>query len=115
MVIIALLLAASALIHPAWAQPADCPTVPIGPPVNLQVYAAAPGRSGILAGLGLAPTPMFGTRCVAPAPPTEDVLRGPPSPYGLLQGVGPRDVLHNSYEPEVLVGPPLASADALPE
>jgi hypothetical protein len=73
-----------------------------------------PGYPGAITGVTLPPTPMYGTRCIAtPAVPT-DVLRGTPAPNGLLQGDGPRDVLHNRYEPEVVVGPPSSNPDAPP-
>jgi hypothetical protein len=109
MLLLALLLAA-----PALAQPADCPAMPVGPPVEMQVYLNPTYRPGIVTGLALPPTPMFGTRCVAPVAPSADVLRGPPAPNGLLQGDGPRDVLHNRPVPESVALPPRAATDALP-
>jgi hypothetical protein len=101
MFLLALMLAA-----PAMAQPADCAAVPVGPPVDLQVYMTPPGRPGIITGITLPPMPAFGSRCAAPDAPATDVLRGPPEPNGLLQGNGPRDVLHNRRTPEVVVGSP---------
>jgi hypothetical protein len=116
MFLLALLLAAPALAQPIMAepilaQPADCPAVPVGPPVDLQIYVNPPGHPGVLAGIALPPVPMFGTRCIAIQPPPTDVLRGPPAPNGLLQGNGPRDVLHNRYTPEVTVELPLAAPE----
>jgi hypothetical protein len=111
MFLLALLLAFPA---PAWAQPADCASVPVGPPVDLQVFGASPGRPGMITGIALPPTPAFGSRCVAPVAPPADVLRGPPAPNGLLQGNGPRDVLHNRLTPEVVVGSPPSGLDAAP-
>jgi hypothetical protein len=109
MFLLALLIAA-----PALAQPADCPSVPVGPPLDLQVYVAPPGRAAVVAGVGLPPTPMFGTRCIATEPPPADILHGPPAPNGLLQGNGPRDVLHNRYTPEVTIGAPLTAPEPMP-
>jgi hypothetical protein len=112
MVLLAHLFAALALVVPALAQPADCPAVPVGPPVDLRVFLTPPGRPGMVAGVDLPPTPMFGTRCVATVPPSADVLRGPPAPNGLLQGNGPRDVLHNQATSLVIVGTPALGNNA---
>jgi hypothetical protein len=68
----------------------------------------------MITGIALPPTPAFGSRCVAPVAPPADVLRGAPAPHGLLQGDGPRDVLHNRLTPEVVVGSPPSGLDAAP-
>lgn len=97
----------------AQAQPADCTAVPVGPPMRLAPQIGLEGRPGVPQGvrgrvtIDLGEVPMFGTVCGAePAPEPEDVLRGEPAPNGLLQGDGPRDVLHNRWQGRVRVTPP---------
>jgi hypothetical protein len=88
------------LAAPALAQPADCPTVPVGPPMDVtvrvdpptQINGAARGHATVK--LNLEGLPSLGTLCQAPPPPAADVLHGPPAPGGLLGGDGPVDVLH---------------------
>lgn len=93
------------LVVPALAQPADCAAVPVGPPVQVQVDANAPGqanrpnRARPTVWLDLGKQPSLGTLCQAPPPPAVDVLHGPPAPHGLLRGDGPADVLHGSPAP----------------
>jgi hypothetical protein len=90
------------LTVPALAQPADCPAVPVGPPMDVVVgvapagQAAKPGQVRIGGWLSLSGLPSLGTTCQAPPPPAVDVLHGPPAPHGLLRGDGPADVLHGA-------------------
>jgi hypothetical protein len=106
-----LLLLGLLLPSPVPAQPADCPAEPVGPGMRLVPRIALDGRPGVPQGvrgkvpIDLGDVPMFGTACAPAAPPPEDVLRGPPAPRGLLQGDGPRDVLHNRWQGEVTVTP----------
>lgn len=70
---------------PALAQPADCPAVPVGPPMALDVYVGT-GHPHAFVGVGLANVPSQGTLCDAATPPPDDILHGPPAPGGLLRG-----------------------------
>lgn len=88
----------------AAAQQADCPAEPIGPPLPLAPRIDLPGGRGRVQ-LDLGPVPIFGTICTTTTPPPADVLRGAPAPRGLLQGDGPRDVLHNRWQGEVTIRP----------
>jgi|GEM_PF-3474415 len=106
------LLACLLLAMPARAQPADCAAEPVGPNMRLIPRIGLAGRPGVPAGMtgqipiDLGDVPMFGTRCAAPPEPEGfDVLKGPPAPKGLLQGNGPRDVLHNRWQGEVTIRP----------
>lgn len=97
---------------PAIAQPADCAAVPVGPEMRLKPRIALKGQPGVRPGMegdipiDLGTAPMFGTTCrSAPDQGPEDVLRGAPAPNGLLQGNGPRDVLHNRWQGNVSVQP----------
>ena len=98
---------------PAIAQPADCAAEPVGPEMRLKPRIALNGQPGMRAGMAgdipidLGTAPMFGTLCrAAREPGPEDILRGAPAPNGLLQGNGPRDVLHNRWQGNVTVQPP---------
>jgi hypothetical protein len=88
------------LAMPALAQPADCPAVPVGPPMDVEVRVDLGARTNIpapnraTAKLVLQGLPSLGTLCQAPPPPSTDVLHGPPAPRGLLRGDGPADALH---------------------
>lgn len=97
------------LTAPALAQPADCPSVPVGPPMDVEIYVGLTGpakpAAPITGGLGLTRLPSRGTICPAPPPPAGDVLRGTPDPQDLLRGNGPADLLSGRRTPEVLVGP----------
>ena len=96
---------------PAIAQPADCAAVPVGPEMRLKPRIALKGQTGVRPGMegdipiDLGTAPMFGTHCRDATPPPDDVLRGAPAPNGLLQGDGPRDVLHNRWQGNVSVQP----------
>lgn len=100
----------------AQAQPADCAAVPVGPPVDLELYVDVTGRAKapvpgrITAGLGLTRVPALGSRCVGPPPPSGDVLLGTDEPQDLLRGTAPTDVLAGSRADdnrrgEVVIGP----------
>lgn len=99
------------LAVPALAQPADCASVPVGPPMDLDLYVGLTGRTNvpvpgpIAGGLGLTRLPAFGSRCPAPPPPSGDVLRGAPAPRDLLRGNGAGDILDGAPAGEVVVGP----------
>jgi hypothetical protein len=98
------------LAGPALAQPADCPAIPVGPPVNIGIRAdlggqansdrtgcghAKSGKTGrVTVGVQLPGVPVFGTICAPPPPPPDqDSLHGPPAPAGLLRDDDTRDVL----------------------
>jgi hypothetical protein len=105
-------LIAMAYAAAAHAQPADCEAVPAGPDMALAPRIGLNGRAGVPRGvLGRLPVdlgrvPLMGSTCSpAPLPQPEDVLRGEPAPNGLLQGDGPRDVLHNRWQGRVRVTP----------
>lgn len=110
-VLLLLLLAAHSLAHLALAQPADCPPVPVGPPVDVQIYVDLAGRTKlpvpgpVIGGLGLMQIPAYGSVCPPPPPPSGDVLRGSPAPHDLLTGDNPVDVLRGAPAREVVVGP----------
>jgi hypothetical protein len=75
---------------PALAQPADCPSVGVGPPMALDAFVGTNrhhGGSPIFVGVGLGSLPSQGTLCYDAAPPPADVLHGPPAPGGLLRGM----------------------------
>lgn len=97
------------LAAPALAQPADCPSVPVGPPMDVEIYVGLTGPTQapfpITGGFGLTHLPSRGTICPAPPPPSGDVLRGTPDPQDLLRGNGPADILSGRRTLEVLVGP----------
>ncbi len=100
------------LAAPALAQPADCPAIPVGPPMNVEIYAGLAGRTKapvvgpVVGALGLTGLPAFGTLCVGPPPPAGDVLRGTPAPHDLLRGDATGDVLRGKPAAEVVVGTP---------
>ena len=76
-------------VVPALAQPADCPSVPVGPPMALDALVGTNhhyGRNAMFAGLGLDSVPSQGTLCDDAAPLPTDILHGPPAPGGLLRG-----------------------------
>ena len=108
------------LAVPALAQPADCASVPVGPPIAMELYVGPPRRANVpgrvIGGVVPMEVPAFGTLCRAPPPLTRDVLRGPPAPEGVLHGPpAPRGVLRGDGLAEVLRGwPVLAPADAAP-
>lgn len=91
------------LAFPVLAQPADCSAVPVGPPMDLDIYVdltgkakdppLVPGPGRIVGGVGLRGVPAFGTLCQSPPPPIRDVLHGSGAAGGLLGGDGPDDVL----------------------
>jgi hypothetical protein len=87
------------LAAPAFAQPADCRAVPVGPPMNVDIYVGLPNRTTapvprpIVGGIGLTQLPSRGTRCPAPPPPRGDVLRGTTEPRDLLRGDAKGDIL----------------------
>jgi hypothetical protein len=95
----------------AAAQPADCPAEAVGPTLHIVPRLALEGRPGVpplVRGqipIDLGDAPIHGTYCGAEAPPPESALRGAPAPKGLLQGDGPRDVLHNRWRGEVTIRP----------
>jgi hypothetical protein len=95
----------------ALAQPADCPAQPNGSPLPMNVWVGINGRPGVPASrhngvdLGLGWVPANGTTCEPDVELPDDVLHGTPAPHGLLQGEGPRDVLHNVPEGRVTVRP----------
>ncbi len=91
----------------AHAQPADCDAVPVGPDIRLVPQLPLPRAPRGRVPIDLGEVPMHGTLCQAePAPEPADILRGEPAPRGLLQGDGPRDVLHNRWQGQVTVHPP---------
>jgi hypothetical protein len=105
---------------PAFAGGADCPAVPVGPPVDLEVRVGVPATSGRGAAAQASGTgavivldgvPGRGTRCVAPPPPAGDALRGLPAPDGLLRDIPARDVLRGPVSPPP---PPRAPAPPAP-
>ena len=91
------------LALPVLAQPADCSAVPVGPPMDIDIYVdltgkvkdptAVPAPGRIAGGVGLKGIPAFGTLCQAPPPPAQDVLHGAAVPGGLLGGNGLTDLL----------------------
>jgi hypothetical protein len=89
------------LAAPALAQSADCPSVGVGPPMDIAVsialpkQAKTPARAPATGWLSPQRIPSLGTDCLAPPPPATDVLHGPPAPRGLLHGDGAADVLHH--------------------
>lgn len=96
----------------AQAQPADCAAVPVGPPIDIELYVDATGRSNatapgrITAGLGLTRLPAFGSRCAAPPPRGGDVLRGPDPAADLLRPDESMDLLAGPGRAgEVVIGP----------
>ena len=107
----------------AIAQPADCAAEPVGPSMPMDVWIGINGRPGLpgtaspaapqpsqlpqqnFAHLQLGAQPMNGTLCGDAQPLPTDVLHGAPAPRGLLQGDGPRDVLHDRYMPQVTITP----------
>ncbi len=94
---------------PALAQPADCVQHPNGPSLPMQVWVGIDGKPGVPANtrgaveLDLGAVPANGTTCDPDVDLPDDVLHGAPAPHGLLQGNGPRDVLHNVPESHVTV------------
>lgn len=96
---------------PALAQPADCAAQPNGPALPMHVWVGIERRPGVPKGtqgaaeLDLSEVPANGTTCDVDTELPDDVLHGAPAPYGLLQGDGPRDVLHNRPEGHVTVTP----------
>ena len=99
-------------VGPVRAQHADCVARPVGPTFPLDLRIDLAGRPGVPSGargaarLTLGDQAANGTVCGGPPIPTsDDVLHGPPAPRGLLQGDGPRDVLHNRYVPRVTIEP----------
>jgi len=108
------------LAAPALAQPADCASVPVGPPMALELYVGPTGQANVpghvIGGLVPMEMPAFGTLCRAPPPLTRDVLHGPPAPEGVLHGPpAPRGVLRGDGLADALRGwPALAPAGALP-
>jgi hypothetical protein len=96
---------------PALAQPADCVQTPNGPPLPMQVWVGVNRHPGVPpkthgeAGLDLGLVPANGATCASEVDLPDDVLHGAPAPHGLLQGNGPRDVLHNVPESHVTVRP----------
>jgi hypothetical protein len=106
-------LLAMLMAAPVLAQPADCPAVPMGPPMDMVLYGAqrqpqtAGGTPRTGAILHLGSVPSLGTLCSAPPPAAADVLHGPPSPHGLLSGDGdPTAILHGQPEAPRLTGQP---------
>ena len=94
---------------PALAQPADCVPQPNGPALPMQVWVGINGKPGVPpntkggVNLDLGQVPANGTVCQPDFDLPDDVLHGAPAPHGLLQGNGPRDVLHNIPESHVTV------------
>jgi hypothetical protein len=95
------------LALPAFAQPADCPAIPVGPPIDLDIFVGlnGPTKAPIAGALRLPQVPANGTICPPPPPPTGDVLRGAPAPHDLLRGDGTSDILRGLPENDVTVGP----------
>jgi hypothetical protein len=95
----------------AHAQPVDCPSVPVGPPMDVQIYADLSSRAKlplpgpVFGGVSLSGLPAYGTLCRAPPPPAGDALRGAAAPHDILRGDGPADVLRGPAEGNVVVGP----------
>jgi hypothetical protein len=106
-----LLIGACLWSWPVLAQPADCPAQPNGPALPMNVWVGINGRPGVPPGgrngvdLDLGWVPAYGTTCEPDVELPDDVLHGMPAPHGLLQGEGPRDVLHNVPEGQVTVRP----------
>ena len=106
----ALLLLCGLWTLPASAQPADCDAQPNGPPLPLQAeinIGKRPGVPGTKSNvyIDLGSVPANGTTCDPDFELPDDVLHGTPAPHGLLQGNGPKDVLHNRPEGTVTVRP----------
>ena len=105
----ALLLSLCVWSLPALAQPADCVPKPNGHSLPMQVWVGIDGKPGVPANthgavkLDLGQVPANGTTCDPDVDLPDDVLHGAPAPHGLLQGNGPRDVLHNVPESHVTV------------
>ncbi len=88
-----LLLALLALPAVVGAQSRGCIERPVGPGVDVTVVVplpqapALPGQPPARAAITLPNQPMYGTECIAVAPPPRDILRGEPPPAGgLLRG-----------------------------
>lgn len=105
------LILALLLPRPGLAQPADCAAEAVGPGMRAAPWVGLDGRPGAPQGvrgqaaIDLGEVPMFGTICAPKAAAPDDVLRGTPAPRGLLQGDGPRDVLHQHWHGQVVVSP----------
>ena len=108
---LALVLSVCLLSLPALAQPADCVPQPDGPALPMRVWVGIDGKPGVPANtrgaveLDLGQVPANGSVCDPEIELPDDVLHGTPAPHGLLQGNGPRDVLHNVPESHVTVRP----------
>lgn len=88
-----LLLALLALPAAAGAQSRGCIERPVGPGMDVTVVVplpqppGTPARPAPRAAVTLPNQPMYGTECIAVAPPPRDILRGDPPPAGgLLRG-----------------------------
>ena len=95
------------LVAPALAQPADCPAVPVGPPMDVEIRVGVNKNTTApaTAKLGLTHLPAYGSLCEAAPPPTGDVLRGTPEPHDLLRGNATGDILSGAPAGEVVIGP----------
>jgi hypothetical protein len=86
----AFLLALLALPASAGAQSRGCIERPVGPGMDVTVLVpipqgpAAQGRPPARAAVTVPNQPMYGTECIAVAPPPRDILRGEPPPAGGL-------------------------------
>ncbi len=85
----------------AAAQSRGCIERPVGPGMDVTVIVplpqAHPGQPAPRAAVTLPNQPMYGTECIAVAPPPRDILRGDPPPAGglLRNDDGRQDLLRD--------------------